>query len=471
MIANICAFSLCCFALILNIKTIESASNSRITPARFIVPTSNRRYVRTVDKVKTFNKHSTVIIKPVHQRILSMPVVNNIKKYQKKLRSRVRLEKKARDIKCSFCVIAKSKSGYFKNLLERLKGGEPLIYNMDYLINIKQETAMIVELLLAENFETGMWLWSHFLKTIAIEQYDDLENYFKQGDPYEGDNLLQTGISKFIDTCIGENYLSLAAMEPDFVSNDPSVYDRLFEDLSAIRISHDRDYNLMIALLYLKPFWDDQRELLFGPISYTDVDWNEANQKHLTEVPVTRTFFENRTWIYTPYDRMDHQLLLVRTIDARLYCHLSLVLHVYVKQLTAALDDPATLRHAKDVIQEVVQAVLNLTAFKDQFLEVVISELKTVRVGNIVEIKKISARVKSKANEVLNELHGSSGIDRLGFNVDREQLSSINDLTTRVIKNFTDYIYELKRIWSPFEYRWLLHFLDLVKWSAGKYIY
>ncbi|XP_050425525.1 uncharacterized protein LOC126836332 isoform X5 [Adelges cooleyi] len=465
MIANICAFSLCCFALILNIKTIESASNSRITPARFIVPTSNRRYVRTVDKVKTFNKHSTVIIKPVHQRILSMPVVNNIKKYQKKLRSRVRLEKKARDIKCSFCVIAKSKSGYFKNLLERLKGGEPLIYNMDYLINIKQETAMIVELLLAENFETGMWLWSHFLKTIAIEQYDDLENYFKQGDPYEGDNLLQTGISKFIDTCIGENYLSTDVLEPNFVSNAPSVINRFFEDLSAIRLPLDRDYNLMIALLYLKPFWNDPSELLFGQIVHTDVDWSVAKELYLTEVAKTIEFFENHTWIYTPYERLDHQYLLVKIIDARLYCLLALVLHVYEKQVTASHDDPTTLAAIKDVIEQVVQDVLKLTAFKSHFLVVVLSELKSVEVGNIEKIKTISDEVKQMANNILNELHGSSGVDMLGFTVDR-QLCSIDDLTVRVIQNITDYMRELKRICLPFEYKWLLHFMDIVKWSA-----
>ncbi|XP_050425524.1 uncharacterized protein LOC126836332 isoform X4 [Adelges cooleyi] len=465
MIAKLCAILLCCFALILNTKTMETTSNSQITPARFFVPTSDKNYVRAVDNVKTFNKQSTTINK---QSILSMPVVNDIEKYQKKIKSRDRLEKKAGDIKCTFCVIAKSNAVYLKYLLESFVAVKRFSYDDDDLHKLRQiqlETTMIVELLLAENLETGKWLWSHFLKTIAIAEYDDFKNGFKRDvDPFESDRLLQTGVSEFIGTCIREKNLPETAMAPDFVSNNPKGHGRFLNGLSAIPLTTNRNYNLMLTLLYLAPFWEDRNEFLFRQIAYTNVDWNVAKQKHLTEVPATRTFFENNRWIYTPYERMDHQLLLVRIIDARLYCHLAVVLRVYEKQLTAGRFEPRTLRQTKDAIADVVQDVLQLTAFKDHFLVSVISDLKTKSDANIEEIKKMSTEVKAKANEVLNKLHGSSGVDRLGLNVN--QLQSSNELTALVIKNFKDYMNELKRICLPFEYRWLLHFLDLVKWSS-----
>ncbi|XP_050425527.1 uncharacterized protein LOC126836332 isoform X7 [Adelges cooleyi] len=460
MIAKLCAILLCCFALILNTKTMETTSNSQITQARFFIPTSDKSYLNAVDNVKTFNKQSTAI-----NSSLSMPGYD---KYQKQVRIRYGLEKKARDIKCSFCVIAKSNVGYMSSLLENIISENRFAYDADSLHKLKkitQDTTMIVELLLAENLETGKWLWSHFLKTIAIDNYGGCKNGFKSGeDPFEGDRLLQTGVSDFIDTCKREKNLPETAMAPDFVSNNPKGHDRFLNGLRAIPLTTNRNHNQMLALLYLTPFWNDQSELLSRQIAHTNVDWNVAKQKHLTEVPATRTFFENNRWIYTPYERMDHQLLLVRIIDARLYCHLAVVLRVYEKQLTAGRFEPRTLRQTKDAIADVVQDVLQLTAFKDHFLVSVISDLKTKSDANIEEIKKMSTEVKAKANEVLNKLHGSSGVDRLGLNVN--QLQSSNELTALVIKNFKDYMNELKRICLPFEYRWLLHFLDLVKWSS-----
>ncbi|XP_050425526.1 uncharacterized protein LOC126836332 isoform X6 [Adelges cooleyi] len=461
MIAKLCAFLLCCFALILNTKTMESTSNSQITHTRLFIPTPHINLVRHVDNVRTFKKST------IPKQLLG--AVSKFSGNDKNLKIRYDLEKKARDIKCSFCVIAKSNAEFLNNVLQNIISENRFGYDTDVLRKLREillDTTMIVELLLAENLKTGKWLWTHFLKTFAIEYHEDFTGGFRlRVDPFKSDSLLQTGVSEFIDTCIREKNLPEAAMAPEaFILKNSKGHEHFLKDLRRIPFPLDRRYSVLLKLLYLQPFWEDHGELLFGQIAHTNVDWNVAKEKHLTEVPATRTFFENNRWIYTPYERMDHQLLLVRIIDARLYCHLAVVLRVYEKQLTAGRFEPRTLRQTKDAIADVVQDVLQLTAFKDHFLVSVISDLKTKSDANIEEIKKMSTEVKAKANEVLNKLHGSSGVDRLGLNVN--QLQSSNELTALVIKNFKDYMNELKRICLPFEYRWLLHFLDLVKWSS-----
>ncbi|XP_050426437.1 uncharacterized protein LOC126836825 [Adelges cooleyi] len=469
MIAHICAFTLCCFAITLKIKTIESAGNNQIIPVRFFIQSCREDYVHTVNDLKTFNRRP-IGIKPADLRNLTNPAIDNIQEYKSKLKSRDRLEKKAEDIKCSFCAIAKSNILFLKNLVEKLKNGIPFINNEGIVERLKQEVEMMIQLLLTANLETGKWLWSYLLKIVAITQYYDNTPFIHE-NPFE-DEQLQTGISDFIGTCTVNKYLPPAAMESDFVLKNRSVYENMFRVLrrtgwfSDILLGRDL---VTVEFLYLKPFWDDQRQLLFRPITQVDVDWSRAKHRHDAEVVITREFVQNRLWIYHPYGRLDHQHLLINIIDARIYCHLSVILYVYEKQISIL--DEQTLMDIKILVYDVIFAAMSLTSFKDDFLVVILSEFGLSSIINTDDIKDILARVRTRANEILNGLNGASTsrIDRLTFNVDNERQLPTNDLIIRIIKNLEDYLTEFNNH-LPFEYKSFLHFMDAVKMPAAQYI-
>ncbi|XP_050443863.1 uncharacterized protein LOC126847593 [Adelges cooleyi] len=469
MAAKSSAYLLCCFVITSNIKIIESAGNHQITPIRFFVQTCFEEYVCTVNDLKTFNKHP-ISIKPAEQKMLSTRACNNINDYQLKLKSRDKLEKKAQDVKCSFCVITKSNILNMKNLIENVKSGEPFIDNEKTVKDLKEEVEIIIHLLLLANIETGKWLWSYYLKIIAISQYYDNKPFIHE-NPFE-DHQLQTDVSDFIENCVAENYLPLTTMESDLVSKKQGVYKDMFSDLRDSGmfsgILNGRVVLVTITFLYLKPFWDDGNQLLFRQITGADVDWSKAKQRHEVEVTITRKFVENRTWMYIPYGRLDHQHLLVKIVDARLYCYVSVVLNIYEKQLSIL--EGHTLTRIKVLVCHVIQYALKVTAYKDDFLVDILSEFKFAKINDTNEIEDVSARVKAKADEILNDLNSVSknNIDWLSF-VSVHQLST-DDLIMRIIKDFKDYLHELKRLCLPFEYKVFLHFIDVIKSSVAQYI-
>ncbi|XP_050427930.1 uncharacterized protein LOC126837951 [Adelges cooleyi] len=467
MIADMSAFLLCCFAVTSNIKKIQSVDN-KIYPMRFLNKTLPENYVHTVKKCKTFNKHR-IVITPAYWSILSSPSVGSSQVYSFKLKSQVKFEKKVQDIKCSFCAITKSNILHLKDLVEKLKSREPFVSNQHDIERVKKEAEIIVRLLLLGNVETGKWLWSYFLKIIAISKYDDNATFINE-NPFD-DEQLQTDVSDFIENCIAEKYLPVVAMESDFVWKNTRRYVKMFRHLRLsegfLGVLLGPNYNATIEFLYLKPFWDDQRQLLlFGQITGANVDWSTAKQRHEVEVSATREFVENRTWIYKPYGRHVHQQLLINIIDARIYCYLSVVLHVYEKNLP--IHNGITVTLVKYFLKKVIYAALELTAYKDDFLVGILSEIKMLTVDNIDDIKDILVRVKAKANGILNDLNGTSTsrIDRLGINVDEP---ATNSLIRRFIKKFEDFLTDLKDF-LPVRYKLILHFMDVVKMPTVRYV-
>ncbi|XP_050426767.1 uncharacterized protein LOC126837069 [Adelges cooleyi] len=469
MISNICAFLSCCFAITSNIKTIESAGGCKTVPVRFFAQTSNADYVRTVNSLITFSKNP-ISMKPAEQTILSTAAWETYEDYKLKLKSRDKLEKKAKDIKCSFCVIAKSN---ILHLVEKLKSQEPFVNDEEPLTDLKEEAELVLHLLLLANLETGKWLWSYYLKILAIGRYDDMDTFIRE-NPF-GDVQLQTDVSKFIDGCIEDKYLPIAAKEYDLVSKKPNVYNDMFcvlrnsRTFINTRVLSRRAPMVTVEFLYLKRFWHDEYQVLFGQITEVNVDWSRPKQRHQVEVAKTREFLDSRTWMHEPYGRLDHQHLLVKILDARFYCYISVVLHIYGIQL--ALIDEQTLTDIRDFIYTVMHYTLELTAFKDEFLVAIVSEFNYVDIREIDDIKDMSARVKTKANEILNDLNGvrANTIDRFSFNVDEAQLST-DDYLMRIVQKYEDYLLELKGVCFPFGYDVLLHFMDVVKMSAAQYI-
>ncbi|XP_050441040.1 uncharacterized protein LOC126845995 [Adelges cooleyi] len=472
MIGNICALLLCCFAITSSIKEIESAGNSKINPTRFIIQSTHKNYLRAVNNLKTFNKRPKIVITPTDEKKLSTTDCDSINEYRLKLKSRDKLEKKGRDVMCSFCVIVQSNIMCLKNIVEELISGETFISNESVKIkHFKQEAELIVALYPVENLQTGKWLWSYFLKLIAIRQYDDNKHYIHE-NPFEDDQL-QAGVSDFIGNCVQEKYLPPAAVEPDFVTKNTSISDKLFTDLRDSKwfkdFSLDRNYDALLDVLYLKPFWEDQRQLLFRGITQGfDVDWSRVRQRHRKEMGITRAFVENRTWIHNPYGRLDHQHLLIKIIDARLYCYIWVILYVYEKQ-SSLLDEP-TLEEIKDLVHDVINETVDLS-IKDEFLVVILSELRLAKTRDVDDIKDILARVTAKANELLDDLNGTktTEIDWLSFDVDEVQLST-SRLIKIIIMDFHFYLNSLKSYCSPYEYKTLLHFVDVVKLSAARYL-
>ncbi|XP_050426247.1 uncharacterized protein LOC126836684 isoform X2 [Adelges cooleyi] len=461
---------ICSFAITLNIKTIESAGN-QIVPVRFYTRTSSEDYVQTVNDLKTFNKRPTYI-KPAEQINLSTHACDNINDYHLKLKSRDKLEKRAQDIKCSFCVITKSNISNMKNLVENLKSGEPFGNNEDYVNRLEEEAKIILHLLLMSDLETGKWLWIYYLKMFAISQYEYNKHLINE-NPFEDDQL-QSGVSDFIDNCIAEKYLPKNTIESDLVSKKPEVYKNMFRKLRVSGwVSNVLGGRVLVFVkfLYLKPFWEDENQLLFRQITEANVDWSYAKQRFGLEVAISREFVENRTWMYKPYGRLDHQHLLIAILDARFYCHLSVVLYIYEKQISMRALDELTLKSIKNRIVNVIKHVLGVTAYKDEFLVVISSEFKFAKISDIDDIRDILARVRAKANEILKDLNGASTIevDFLGFNINENQLSS-SDSILRIIKNFKDYLNELTFFCLPSEYRVLLHFVDVIRSSASQYI-
>ncbi|XP_050441038.1 uncharacterized protein LOC126845994 [Adelges cooleyi] len=477
MIRNIFTFLLCCFATTLNLKTIESAGNSKICPTRFFVQITHKNLLRAVNNVKTLKKRPKIDITREDERNLTTSVCRSIDEYHLKLKSRDKLEKKGRDIICSFCVFAQSNVLWLKNFVEKITNGEPFINNENFVKRLKNEAEMIVVLFPVGDLQMGKWLWSYFLKIVAIRQYDDNKLYI-HGNPFE-DEQMQTGFSDFIENCIAENYLPPAAMDPDFVTKNESKYKKMFTDLSDSRwfknliASHplDRNYNGLIDILYLKPFWEDGRQLLFrgGTIAQGfNVDWSRVRQRHRNEVVITREFVENRTWISNPYGRLDHQHLLIKIIDATYYCYISVIIYIYEKQLSI-LNEP-TLEEIKELIIDVINEALYVS-IKEEFLLVIFSELDCSQMRDIDVIKGILASVRAKANGILNDLNGANTneIDWLSFTIDEGQLSN-DSLIKIIISDFEFYLNELKRYFLPFKYEILLHFSDVVKFSAAQYI-
>ncbi|XP_050426235.1 uncharacterized protein LOC126836675 [Adelges cooleyi] len=469
MTANICTFMLCCFVITSNINTIESAKNNKINPIRFFIHTSREIYIRTLNNLKTFNKHP-IVIKQEDQVILSTPGVGNITEYHLKLKSRDKLEKKAEDIKCSYSVVAKSNISYLKSLVENLKSGEPFIKTYeDTIKSIKKEAEIIFHLLMFGNLETGKWLWHYFLKIVAIRKYN-VNKPFIDENLFE-DGQLQSGVSDVIDNCMAENYLPPATMESNFISKNRSTFDNMISDLCnsgwLIGIIFDRDYDALIEFLYLKPFWDDSG-LLFRQMKEVDIDWSETKQRFELEMVITKEFVANRIWMYHPYGRLDHQYLLVKIIDARIYCYLTVVLCVYETQLSSL--DKEALTNIKDVIYKLIVEVLKLTAFKDELLVAISSEVRYGKITDFDDVQDILARVRAKANGILDDLNGTGtrGTDRFSFDIDKQQLTSI-DLITGIIKEFRDYLTEFRGRLT-FHYKTLLHFMDLVKTAAAPYI-
>ncbi|XP_050426248.1 uncharacterized protein LOC126836684 isoform X3 [Adelges cooleyi] len=470
MIIKVCAFMLCSYAITLNIKTVDSAGN-QIAPVRFYTQTSSEDYVRTVNKLKTFNKRPTYL-KPAEQTILSIEECDNINDYHLKLKSREKLEKRAQDIKCSFCVITKSNISIMKHLVENLKSGEPYGNNEEYVKRVEEEAKIILYVLMLSDLETGKWLWIYYLKMFAIIQYEYNKHLINE-NPFEDDQL-QSGVSDFIDNCIAEKYLPKTTIESDLVSKKPLIYDNIFNDLrNSGWVTDVLDGGVLVSVrfIYLQRFWEDENQLLFRQITEANVDWSNVKRRHELEVAITREFVENRTWIYKPYDRLDHQQLLIAILDARFYCHLSVILYIYEKQISMRVLDELTLKSIKSRIVNVIKHVLALTVYKDEFLVVISSEFKFAKISDIDDIRDILARVRAKANEILKDLNGASTneVDFLGFNINEIQLSS-SDSILRIIKNFKDYLNELTVFCLPSEYNVLLHFVDVVRSSAGQYI-
>ncbi|XP_050426409.1 uncharacterized protein LOC126836805 isoform X1 [Adelges cooleyi] len=462
MIANNCAFLLCYFAITLKIKSMESAGN-QIAPLRLYTQSTGPSYVQTINRLITYNKHP-VSIKHADVILLSTRSLGTFLDYQLKLKSREKLEEKAEDIRCSFCVIAKSKLVYLKDLFVKLKDGEPFIDNAETVTRLKEETGIIIYLLMWGNLETGKWLWSYYLKIIAISQYEDNKRFIQE-NPFE-DEQLQTGVLDFIENCIAKEYLPETAIESDLVSKKPKVYKNIFSFLRRTEIFAD-NLNSSITLaptefLYLKPFWEDANQILFKQLAGVNVDWSNVKQRHEVEVAITKEFVENRTWIYKPYERLDHQLLIIKIIDARFYCFFSVVLYIYEKQFNIL--DEQTMTDTRKLINNVLQDTLNLMEYKDDFLLNIISEFKFGIISDVNDIKDILARVRTKANEILNDLNGVSAneIDWFSFNVNEDQLST-TEWIVRIINGFNDYLNELTVFCLPFKYKVFLHFIDLVK--------
>ncbi|XP_050430799.1 uncharacterized protein LOC126839501 [Adelges cooleyi] len=198
-------------------------------------------------------------------------------------------------------------------------------------------------------------------------------------------------------------------------------------------------------------------------IEEVSIDWSQVKQRFEFEGVITEEFLENRTWIYEPHGRLDHQLLLVKIVDARIYCYLAVVLHVYEQQLFTF--DEQALTRIQDRINKVILVALNLVAYKD-FLMLISSELMFGNMSDVDHTNDILAKVRTKANGTLNELNGASTneIDRLSFNFDENQLST-NDMIMKIIKDFEDYLKELKRF-LPFDYNVLLNFIGMSPYSS-----
>ncbi|XP_050439594.1 uncharacterized protein LOC126845076 [Adelges cooleyi] len=454
MIFNIWPFLLCCFAVTSNLNTIVSAAKSQIFPLRYYFQTSNEYYVRAVNILRSFNKNP-ICIESSDVKNLTSPSFGDIKKYQPKLISRSKLEKRAKDFQCSFCVMAKSNLLYMENLIKKLNNGEPFVHDEKTMKRLELEAKVLLEILRAENLQTGKWLWIYLLKIIAIRQYNANKTIFRKNPII--DNELQNGVSNFIANCVIEKYL-LPIPLPDLISKNPTIVNTMMYDLLVAKwVLHNSDF-VTVEFLYLKRFWDDGEQILFRPITEVNVDWSEAKRRHGVEVAATKVFVENRGWILKPYGRFEHQQLLVEIIDARIYCYLSVILYVYEKQLFTF--DERTRSEIKYLIVNHILDALTLTAFKDDFLVDTLAELEFAKTLSIDEIKAISAKVKAKANDILNLLNGvhTNEIGWLSFNVNEDQLST-DDFIREAVRNFKFYLTDFKQF-LPFEYSVLLHFMN-----------
>ncbi|XP_050426412.1 uncharacterized protein LOC126836807 [Adelges cooleyi] len=459
MMANICTFMLSCFAITSNIKTIESTRN-QIAPLRLYTQSTGPSYVQTIKSLITFNNKNPVSITNKDNALLTANYLGTFVDYQLKLKSREKLEKKVKDIKCSFGLIAKGKLLYLKELFLKLENGEPFINDEVTVTRLKEEVGLILQLLVWGNLETGKWLWSYYLKIIAISQYENNKRFIQE-NPFE-DQQLQTGFSVFIEKCIANDYLPKNAIESYLVLKKPEIYKKMFCDLRESRWNRDvlrGGFLVTTDFLYLKPFLDDANQILFRHIVGVNVDWSNVKQRHELETAITREFVENRTWINQPYGRLDHQHMVIKIISARFYCFFSVVLHIYEKQFSR-LDEP-TMIDTRDRINNAIKEALISMGYKDEFLLNIISEFKFGIIAEIKDIKGILTRVKTKANEILNDLNGVSAnkIDWLSFNVNEGQLSN-TDLIIRIIDDFYEYLNKLKAL--PFDYKVLLHFIDVV---------
>ncbi|XP_050426411.1 uncharacterized protein LOC126836806 [Adelges cooleyi] len=458
MIANLCEFLFCCFAITSNIKIIESAGN-QIAPLRLYTHTTGPSYVQTIKNLKTFNNHP-VSITYEDVALLTAGYLETFLDYQLKLKSREKLEKKAKDITCSFSLIAKSKLFFLKDLFVKLENGEPFINVEETIKRLKEEAGLILQLLVWGNLETGKRLWSYYLKIIAISQYEGNKRFIQE-NPFE-DQQLQTGFSVFIEKCIADDYLPKNTIEFDLVLKKPEIYEKMFCDLRKSRWGKDvlrGQFLVTTDFLYLKSFWDDANEILFRHIVGVNVDWSNVKQRHELETAITREFVENRTWIKNPYGRLDHQHMVIKIISARFYCFFSVVLHIYEKQFSRLREE--MMIDTRDRINNVIKDALILMSYKDDFLLNIISEFKFGIINEINDIKDILASVWKKANEILNDLNGVSAnkIDWLSFNVNEGQLSN-TDLIIRILNDFYDYLNELTVL--PFKYKVFLHFIDVV---------
>ncbi|XP_050426390.1 uncharacterized protein LOC126836789 [Adelges cooleyi] len=471
MVANIFAFILCCFAITSNIKSIESTGNSK-----FEVPVQYKKhyllniiiyeepYVYEVNRLRTFKK-DTIIIESNEENILSKHLYSD-KDMQLKIESLGKFENKIQDIQCSYCVVTKLHILYLKNLAEKLKSGVRLTNNEEIVTGLEKEAKYILRILLMSNLEIGKWLWIFLLKIVAISQYGDNIIPFIRENPFVDDQL-QSGVTSVIEKCMAEKYLPPTAMEYDFISKNYNTYDYMFHHLYDPTIIDDIFHNHVLGViefLYLKPFWLSN-QLLFREMEEVNIDWGETKQRFELEVVITKEFVDNRIWMYHPYRRLDHQYLFVKIIDARIYCYLTVVLHVYEQQLFM-LDEQA-LTDIKSRITKVMIEALKLTAYKDDFLVVLSSELKfgKINVNHIDWINDILARVRTKANGILNDLNGASSneIDRLSFNHDENQLPTY-DMIIKIIDDFEDYLKELKSF-LPFDYKVLLNFIGEYPYS------
>ncbi|XP_050430798.1 uncharacterized protein LOC126839500 isoform X2 [Adelges cooleyi] len=420
MVAIIRAFIFCCFAITSSIKTVESADNSKVSPILYF-PLYNELYVHTINHLKTF-KEVPIIFQTKEKDILFKSCAND-EDIQFKIESLVKFENKIQDVQCSFWVITQFNILTMKKIVDEVKRGEYIFFhNPNTVKRLQMEANTMLQVLIRSNFESEKWPWTIFLKTFAFSQYGDNKPFIGE-NPFEDDQLL-TGVSDVIENCVADKNLPPTVSESDFISKNMRTYNSIFHHLQYFVMNEDVFKGRvleMIEFVYLKPFWNDN-QLLFKEIEEVKVDWSAVKQQFELEMAITKEFLDNRTWIYQPHGRLDHQDMLVKIVDARIYCYLAVVLHVYEQQLFML--DVEVLTRIKDRINNVVLEALKLTAYKDDFLGVISSELESGETSGVDHISDISARVRTKANGTLNDLNGASSneIDLLSFNVDEDQL-------------------------------------------------
>ncbi|XP_050430804.1 uncharacterized protein LOC126839509 [Adelges cooleyi] len=295
MIANICAFILCCFAITSNIKTIESAGNSKVSPILYF-PLYNELYVHTINHLKTF-KEVPIIFQTKEKDILFKSCAND-EDIQFKIESLVKFENKIQDVQCSFWVIAQFNILTMKKIVGKVKSGERFIHNDRRTVKrLEKEANTILQILIRSNFESRKWPWTIFFKTFAFSQFADNIPFFGE-NPFEDDQLF-TGVSNVIENCVADKYLPPTVTESDFISKNMRTYDDMFHYLHDFVLNEDVFKGRvleMIEFVYLKPFWNDN-QLLFKEIEEVKVDWSEVKQQFELEMEITKEFLDNRDWI------------------------------------------------------------------------------------------------------------------------------------------------------------------------------